>query len=1165
MSKEVLNRELKNAGEDLDTILKNHERKLRHKFVNKQNQKLFPTAGGTDVETWDLPMLLTVTLTVFKKSLDDGDIQALKSIKYMRDEVYAHTHSSSLCVDEYDEIRTKIENALTSLSNGLSDNLKDDCTTIIHVCKEEAISPTLKAELTEQLEKTEDSFQAIMGKLRDNNELLCEMRKEIMDKLNKMSVIEDRCEKIIKVIDTDLTLSGAVNESNDIDFVEGIITTVINKAIKKVGNENDYPRIRSVVDNILKDIEQMPDVEILSAEHKCILLKFRCTTYNGILNLLMYLESRSFLDSLNDLDLALRSTLPNVSSQFRLDVTVTPESMKNLLDELRAKAMEATRNERTIRVPIKVKSAQGIGHIWSLFETGGATKRLNELSEAVFDELNTKITVTPSVNLQQVQAAIKEAEESRRAVKGDVYPPVGRRKLADQAKPDPPADLEVEKVSKGSVALKWNAGFDGGLPQQFKVRYKAAGGRQNLVDVQPPGSTYSTVHHLDPGTEYEFIVIAFNDVGQSADSNMVKTKTPTKPDPPADLEVEKVSKGSVALKWNAGLDGGLPQQFKVRYKAAGGRQNLVDVQPPGSTYSTVHHLDPGTEYEFIVIAFNDVGQSADSNMVKTKTPTKPDPPTGLQVDHVSLDSATLKWNVGWDGGRPQKFSIGYKSTANKQEYKHLDVHQSRDNTTFTVDGLRPGTEYEFFVMASNEIGVSEKSITVKAKTSNNPATWMKSPASVIVCNVVLNILITCTGILVGTTIGKPYQVKEMYDLVQRLDDIYKAVETVEWQQQTDKTTFSKKLEEYKVTLSQKDNTEFKRISNRMEEVSRDISTKADEKELKDARRNFEEKLYKIKDKFTTRVEDVQEELSARLKKLTVFTDDFNRTLSEYKTTFKKFEHGTNDKIQELNTLLTNLSLTVELDLKSMLTKVEDQVKAIEEAKLTADKLLGGLQGDVNRIIPNTFNKEALTMAFMVLIIFVFMLALWIYKVQNSLHAGGPGEHRDMNAKDVLQRIPRRVPLSNSICIVSFDEARQPAHEALVSSAFLTVGNIQTKYFVVRRHEHLLNMPKCKFYIMCTEFSERHVIIEEPGLGLGDLKRCTYETIQRYGAKMIILYTRDPGSRNLGDQLYNHKIHCVSAQPELSCLRDLGRFFSTYDELSATQKKALNDTVVKCLQ
>ncbi|XP_053391282.1 uncharacterized protein LOC128554081 [Mercenaria mercenaria] len=131
--------------------------------------------------------------------------------------------------------------------------------------------------------------------------------------------------------------------------------------------------------------------------------------------MLMYLESRSFLDLLKDLALALSSTFPNVSGQFRLDATVTPECMKDLLDELRAKTNETSKYERTIRVPIKVASVQGIEHIWSLFETGGATNRLNELSEAVFDELNTKITVTPSVNLQQVQAAIKEAEGEQSA------------------------------------------------------------------------------------------------------------------------------------------------------------------------------------------------------------------------------------------------------------------------------------------------------------------------------------------------------------------------------------------------------------------------------------------------------------------------------------------------------------------------------------------------------------------------------------------------------------------------------------------------------------------------------------------------------------------------------------------------------------------------------
>ncbi|XP_053372610.1 receptor-type tyrosine-protein phosphatase F-like [Mercenaria mercenaria] len=738
------------------------------------------------------------------------------------------------------------------------------------------------------------------------------------------------------------------------------------------------------------------------------------------------------------------------------------------------------------------------------------------------------------------------------------------------AKPDPPADLEVEKVSKGSVALKWNAGLDGGLPQQFKVGYKASGGRQNFkfVDVQPPGSTYSTVNHLAPGAEYEFIVIAFNNVGESADSKMIKAKTPTKPDQPVDLQEVNVSKDSVSLKWNAGLDGGLPQHFRVGYKAAGGRPNFKfrDVQPQGSTSFKVDGLAPGTEYEFIVVASNDVGESAESNKIKIKTPTKPDPPTGLQVVNVSQDSAILKWNAGWDGGFPQTFNIGYNPTANKREYKHLDVHLPPDNTTYTVEGLVPGTEYEFTMTARNKIGVSETSDTIKAKTQSALLNWIKSPVGMIVCSVVLSLVLRYgIDMIVGNSSPLPLQIKDLSLLKKGLGDIELTVSTIQRQNSVDYTSFLDMLKNFKSEILKKDEEKFKDISDKIKKLANKVSDKAESEDLQNATETFDKKVMELKENFETRINDMRRAFTEKLANLTKFIDEFEQTFSNYEQSFNELETKTNEKTKAIEKSLDSLSSKVEEEITEILDEVTTQLDKIKKAKEEADNIVNGIQRNVERIIPNTFNKEALIMAFMVLIISVFVLALWIYKVQNSITSGGPAPNRDMNAKDVLQRIPHRVSLSNSICIVSFDEARQPAHEALVSSAFLTVGNIQTKYFVVRRHEHLLNMPKCKFYIMCTEFSERHVIIEEPGLGLGDLKRCTYETIQRYGAKMIILYTRDPGSRNLGDQVYNRKIHCVSAQPELSCLRDHGRFFSTYDELSATQKKALNDTVVKCLQ
>jgi hypothetical protein len=60
-------------------------------------------------------------------------------------------------------------------------------------------------------------------------------------------------------------------------------------------------------------------------------------------------------------------------------------------------------------MPIEVKTTDGMKRLWSMFEDGGATNRLNELSEAVFDELNTKITVTPSIRLSGVQDAIRQS------------------------------------------------------------------------------------------------------------------------------------------------------------------------------------------------------------------------------------------------------------------------------------------------------------------------------------------------------------------------------------------------------------------------------------------------------------------------------------------------------------------------------------------------------------------------------------------------------------------------------------------------------------------------------------------------------------------------------------------------------------------------------------
>lgn len=63
------------------------------------------------------------------------------------------------------------------------------------------------------------------------------------------------------------------------------------------------------------------------------------------------------------------------------------------------------------------------------------------------------------------------------------------------ARPDPPYDVEFVNASHNSITIRWKAGFDGGMTQRFRVRFKVEGTTQGYtyVDVIPTDVTTFTV------------------------------------------------------------------------------------------------------------------------------------------------------------------------------------------------------------------------------------------------------------------------------------------------------------------------------------------------------------------------------------------------------------------------------------------------------------------------------------------------------------------------------------------------------------------------------------------------------------------------------------------------------------------------------------------------
>lgn len=252
-------------------------------------------------------------------------------------------------------------------------------------------------------------------------------------------------------------------------------------------------------------------------------------------------------------------------------------------------------------------------------------------------------------------------------------------------------------------------------------------------------------------------------------------------------------------------------------------------------------------------------------------------------------------------------------------------------------------------------------------------------------------------------------------------------------------------------------------------------------------------------------------------------------------------------------------ITVERDHLVNLMAETEQLNAIYMEKVSQ---LNALNSTLKEIQRNVFNKDKFIIAFMILVAMVMLLAVCVFCLWREFSDYSERSTTQISADHnaVLRQIPRTPVLESGVCIISFDESRTMVYRHILDSA--NIPNCRIQEHVIRRQEHIPTLPRCKVYLMCTEFYERKVMKEEPVLGLGDLHWTTYDAVQKLGGYLIILYTRDPESRWLnGKSLYNTNIR-VTHQPELSIMNDDGRFLSIYDKLTDHQKTHLRNKIVQ---
>lgn len=191
------------------------------------------------------------------------------------------------------------------------------------------------------------------------------------------------------------------------------------------------------------------------------------------------------------------------------------------------------------------------------------------------------------------------------------------------------------------------------------------------------------------------------------------------PDAPGTPDATEVTGESITLAWTPPTsDGGNPIQYYIlekREKKTVRFYKVMSKKPIVECAHKVLHLTEDMEYEFRVMAVNNAGVGAPSNIslpIKAAEPKDiPCAPSVVCVSDSTNTSISLEWSKpAEDGGMEILGYIVEMVKGEAEEWKRVNEELVAE-TSYVVAGLETGAEYKFRVAAVNHVGKGEEKET----------------------------------------------------------------------------------------------------------------------------------------------------------------------------------------------------------------------------------------------------------------------------------------------------------------------------------------------------------------------------------------------------------------------------------------------------------------------
>ncbi|XP_012925176.1 receptor-type tyrosine-protein phosphatase delta isoform X30 [Heterocephalus glaber] len=285
-----------------------------------------------------------------------------------------------------------------------------------------------------------------------------------------------------------------------------------------------------------------------------------------------------------------------------------------------------------------------------------------------------------------------------------------------KALPKPPGTPVVTESTATSITLTW----DSGNPEPvsyYIIQHKPKNSEEPYKEIDGVATTRYSVAGLSPYSDYEFRVVAVNNIGRGPPSEPVQTQTSEQApsSAPRDVQARMLSSTTILVQWKEPEEpNGQIQGYRVYYTMDPTQHvnNWMKHNVADSQITTIGNLVPQRTYSVKVLAFTSIGDGPLSGDIQVITQTGvPGQPLNFKAEPESETSILLSW-MPPRSDTIASYELVYKD-GERGEEQRITIEPG---TSYRLQGLKPNSLYSFRLAARSPQGLGASTAEISART-----------------------------------------------------------------------------------------------------------------------------------------------------------------------------------------------------------------------------------------------------------------------------------------------------------------------------------------------------------------------------------------------------------------------------------------------------------------